>query len=63
MSERPNILWLSLDDTSPRFGCYGDELARTPNLDKLASEGYRYPNAFSTAEVCAPSRANWNPAA
>jgi len=56
MSERPNILWLSLEDTSPRFGCYGDEVARTPNLDKLASEGCRYPNAFSTAGVCAPSR-------
>lgn len=57
MSNRPNILWLSLEDTSPRFGCYGDEVARTPNLDKLASEGCRYPNAFSTAGVCAPSRA------
>ncbi|MDE2829071.1 MAG: sulfatase [Gemmatimonadota bacterium] len=57
MSERPNILWLSLEDTSPRFGCYGDDVARTPNLDKLASEGCRYPNAFSTAGVCAPSRA------
>ncbi len=54
---RPNILWISLEDTSPRFGCYGDKVARTPNLDKLASEGCRYPNAFSTAGVCAPSRA------
>ena len=53
---RPNILWISLEDTTPRFGCYGDALARTPNLDRLASEGVRYPNAFSTAGVCAPSR-------
>lgn len=53
---RPNILWISLEDTTPRFGCYGDALARTPNLDKLASEGVRFPNAFSTAGVCAPSR-------
>ncbi|NKB69069.1 MAG: sulfatase-like hydrolase/transferase [Candidatus Latescibacteria bacterium] len=56
-SERPNILWLSLEDTSPRFGCYGDEVARTPNIDRLADQGCRYPNAFSTAGVCAPSRA------
>ena len=54
---RPNILWISLEDTSPRFGCYGDTVARTPNLDKLAAQGCVYPNAFSTAGVCAPSRA------
>ena len=55
-SQRPNILWISLEDTSPRFGCYGDAVARTPNLDQLAAQGCRYPNAFSTAGVCAPSR-------
>ncbi len=53
---RPNILWISFEDTSPRFGCYGDPLARTPNVDRLAAEGCRFPNAFSTAPVCAPSR-------
>lgn len=52
-----NILWISLEDTSPRFGCYGDPVARTPNIDRLAAEGCRFPNAFSTAGVCAPSRA------
>jgi hypothetical protein len=35
---RPNILWFSLEDTSPRFGCYGDRLARTPNLDRVGGE-------------------------
>jgi len=53
---RPNFLWISLEDTSPRFGCYGDAVARTPNIDRLAAEGRRYPLAFSTAGVCAPSR-------
>ena len=53
---RPNILWISLEDTSPRLGCYGDDLARTPNLDRLAAEGCRFTHAFSTAGVCAPSR-------
>jgi N-sulfoglucosamine sulfohydrolase len=56
MTTRPNILWLTLEDTSPRLGCYGDPIARTPNLDRLAAEGRRYTNAFSTAPVCAPSR-------
>ena len=54
--DQPNILWISLEDTSPRFGCYGDEIARTPNIDRLAAESRKYPNAFSTAGVCAPSR-------
>ncbi|MCZ8513878.1 sulfatase-like hydrolase/transferase [Paenibacillus filicis] len=53
---RPNILWISLEDTSPRFGCYGDPLARTPQIDKLAEKGTIFRNAFSTAGVCAPSR-------
>jgi arylsulfatase A-like enzyme len=56
MAQRPNILWISLEDTSPRFGCYGDALARTPAIDRLAAQGCRFPNAFSTAGVCAPSR-------
>ncbi len=52
----PNFLWITMEDTSPRFGCYGDPVARTPNIDRLAAEGRRYPAAFSTAAVCAPSR-------
>lgn len=54
--EKPNILWITCEDTSPRLGCYGDELAITPHLDKLAGEGLRYTKAFATAPVCAPSR-------
>src|SRR5262245_32200371 len=53
---RPNILWISAEDLSPDLGSYGDAYARTPNLDKLASQGARYANAFSSAPVCAPSR-------
>jgi N-sulfoglucosamine sulfohydrolase len=55
-SARPNILWISAEDISPDLGCYGDDYARTPALDKLASQGVRYTNAFSSAPVCAPSR-------
>jgi uncharacterized sulfatase len=53
---RPNILWLSTEDISPDLGCYGDGYAITPNLDRLASQGARYTNAYSNAPVCAPSR-------
>jgi uncharacterized sulfatase len=53
---RPNILWITCEDTSPHLGCYGDAYACTPNLDALAAEGVRYANAFSHAPVCAPAR-------
>jgi uncharacterized sulfatase len=53
---RPNILWISAEDISPDLGSYGDGYARTPNLDKLASQGVRFAKAFSVAPVCAPSR-------
>jgi len=56
MDERPNILWVSFEDTNPFYGCYGDAVARTPTVDRLAAEGTRYPLAFSTAGVCAPAR-------
>jgi len=53
---RPNVLWLSCEDISPHIGCFGDKFAITPNIDKLASEGVRYTNTFTTAGVCAPCR-------
>jgi len=56
LSKRPNILWISFEDTNPFYGCYGDSVARTPNLDRLASQGCRWPRCFSTAGVCAPAR-------
>jgi N-sulfoglucosamine sulfohydrolase len=55
-TELPNIIWLTSEDNSPFFGCYGDEFATTPNLDKLASEGFLYTHAYANAPVCAPTR-------
>ncbi len=53
--DRPNILWLVSEDNDPLLGCYGDKLARTPTLDKLAREGILYERCFAQP-VCAPSR-------
>lgn len=54
---KPNILWITIEDTSPQFiGCYGNKNARTPVIDKLADGGIRFTNAFSTGTVCSPSR-------
>lgn len=55
--KRPNVVVIMFDDMSPRVGAFGDRLARTPNLDALAREAIAYPNTFTTAPVCAPSRA------
>lgn len=55
-AERPNILWLVSEDNNPYLGAYGDDQAVTPVLDRLATEGIRYENSFSTYPVCAPSR-------
>ncbi|MEM8732577.1 MAG: sulfatase-like hydrolase/transferase [Planctomycetota bacterium] len=52
----PNILWLTSEDNGPELGCYGDDYADTPNLDKLADDGIRYLNCWSNAPVCAPAR-------
>ncbi|MCX6878096.1 MAG: sulfatase-like hydrolase/transferase [Verrucomicrobia bacterium] len=54
-AERPNILWLVSEDNGPFLGCYGDPLAQTPTLDRLAHEGVLYERCF-TMPVCAPSR-------
>ena len=53
---RPNVLWIIADDLSSDLGCYGYEGVSTPNIDRLASSGARYTNAFATAPVCSTSR-------
>ncbi|AQQ08274.1 Arylsulfatase [Sedimentisphaera cyanobacteriorum] len=55
-NDRPNILWLTSEDNSPYLGCYGDENAKTPNLDKLGCNGVRFRNAFANAPVCSVAR-------
>lgn len=54
--EQPNILWITSEDNGPHLGCYGDEYADTPNLDRLAKRGMIYLHAWSNAPVCAPAR-------
>ncbi|MBM3335944.1 sulfatase, partial [Candidatus Sumerlaeota bacterium] len=54
--ERPNILWVTAEDTSPNLGCYGDPNAVTPSLDQFASQGVRFTNVFSVHPCCSSSR-------
>lgn len=55
-NRQPNIIWIMTEDMSPELGCYGYKYVKTPNLDRLAKDGRRYTNMFSTAPVCSPSR-------
>lgn len=54
--ERPNILWITIEDWGPDLSCYGTPGIQTPNVDKLAAEGVRYNRAFTTSPVCSSSR-------
>ncbi|MBU2997402.1 sulfatase [Cellulophaga baltica] len=55
---KPNILFVSVDDLRPTLGVYGDENAVTPNIDQLASEGTTFMQTYAQVAVCAPSRAS-----
>jgi arylsulfatase A len=56
---KPNILFLLVDDLGWRdFGCYGNTVYQTPNLDKLAAQGVRFTNAYAACPVCSPTRAS-----
>ncbi|MFB0545507.1 MAG: sulfatase-like hydrolase/transferase, partial [Anaerolineae bacterium] len=57
--DRPNILWIGVDqmryDTP---GCYGNPICTTPHIDRLASEGVVFTNAYTPCSLCTPARAS-----
>ncbi len=55
-AEKPNVLLILVDDLKPALGCYGDPLAKTPHIDRLAARGLRFDLAYCNQAVCAPSR-------
>lgn len=57
-SERPNILFVAIDDLRPELKCYGEKLVKTPNFDGLAQEGLRFTRAYCQQAICGPSRAS-----
>jgi len=55
--KRPNIIFIMADDLGyGDLGCYGQQLIKTPNIDKLAAEGLRFTQAYAGGSVCTPSR-------
>ena len=55
-SEKPNILWIYLEDVSGWFSCYGDKVINTPRIDSLAEGGIRFNRFYTSAGVCSAMR-------
>ncbi|MGB1725533.1 MAG: sulfatase-like hydrolase/transferase, partial [Limisphaerales bacterium] len=55
-ADRPNILWIYLEDVSGWFSCYGDQVIKTPNIDQLAESGIRFDRFYTPAGVCSATR-------
>ncbi len=57
-AKRPNILFIAADDLRPELGCYGSDIAISPNLDALAEGGILFNRAYCQQAICSPSRAS-----
>ena len=55
-AERPNIVWIIVEDMSSHFAFQGEELVSTPHVDRLAAEGVVFRRAYVTSPVCSTSR-------
>lgn len=57
-TQRPNVLFIAVDDLRPELGCYGNEQIKSPNIDKLASDGLVFNRTYCQQAICMASRAS-----
>jgi iduronate 2-sulfatase len=57
-ADKPNVLFIAVDDLRPELECYGSPVAITPNLDRLAGGGLLFQRAYCQQAICRPSRAS-----
>jgi len=57
-ANRPNILYIIMEDIGPQLSCYGEPLVQTPHVDKLAAQGIRFTSAYCAAPVCSAARSS-----
>ena len=58
---QPNVVWIMADDLGwGDLGCYGQQITKTPRLDRMAREGTRFTDCYAGAHMCAPSRATFH---
>ncbi len=56
--DKPNVLFIAVDDLRPELGCYGNMQIKSPNVDRLAKTGIIFTDAYANYPVCGPSRAS-----
>ena len=56
LPEQPNVLYISMEDLSPRLGCYGDTVVKSPNIDQFAKESVLFEDVHCQVALCTPSR-------
>ncbi len=54
--QKPNVLFIVVDDLRPELGCYGKDYIKSPNIDRIAKDGMVFNRAYCQQAVCSPSR-------
>jgi arylsulfatase A-like enzyme len=57
-ADRPNVLFIAVDDLRPELGCYGSDYIKSPNIDRIARAGMVFERAYCQQAVCSPSRSS-----